>query len=235
MNNAFQTTSRIVPPTAKQKHFAYDISNLLGYALPQRTLGDYAKFIAEHTEEYYAKRTQALSELKKEKTNETVIVQEYTPDTNGKYVLQEVSSRLRLQNVKPRMSDYPLESANNIIKFIQKQQRNLDCEQILIINLDTQKLPINICQVASGNQDGLLSNRQDIFKTAILSNAESIMVFHSTPCVNATPTCFDRTIAHSIASSGDLLGIPLESYVLVSNTNIYIYQPSTDFQKYTIT
>lgn len=185
----------------------------------------------------YSSTKQTFVELKKEKDKKKApaTIQEYIPNTNGKYVLQEVSSRLRLQNTKPRMSDYPLQSANNIIKFIQKQQCNLDCEQILIINLDSQKLPINICQVASGNQDCLLSNRQDIFKTAILSNAESIMVFHSTPSVNVTPTCFDRTISHSIASSGDLLGIPLESYVLVSNTDIYIYQPSTDFQKYTIT
>ena len=48
-----QTATNVILPTNKQKRFAYDISNLLGYPLPKNTLGEYAKFIANHTEEYY--------------------------------------------------------------------------------------------------------------------------------------------------------------------------------------
>ena len=61
-----QTATKVILPTNKQKHFAYDISNLLGYPLPKNTLGEYAKFIANHTEEYYVKRGIVLSELNKQ-------------------------------------------------------------------------------------------------------------------------------------------------------------------------
>ena len=42
-----QTATQVIFPTNKQKRFAYDISNLLGYPLPKNTLGEYAKFLAD--------------------------------------------------------------------------------------------------------------------------------------------------------------------------------------------
>ena len=117
-----QTATQVILPTNKQKRFAYDISNLLGYPLPKNTLGEYAKFIANHTEEYYVKRGIVLSELSRQNKEKSKI-QEYVPDTNGKFVLQEVCSRLRLQNVKPRMSNTALSSIEAITDFIKKQQK----------------------------------------------------------------------------------------------------------------
>lgn len=222
------TDKSVILPTNKQKRFAYDISNLLGYPLPKNTLGEYAKFIANHTEEYYIKRGKVLSKLtnsEKEliqgKNPTPSNIKEYIPDKNGKYVLQEVSSRLRLQNVRPRMSDCALTSVQEITDFIKKQQKNIDCEQMLIINLDSRKLPINLCQIASGSLDAIVASRQEIFKTAILSNAASIIIYHSTPTLNVIPTWFDNALAASIKASGELLGIPLEHYIIVSMNESY--------------
>ena len=215
-----QTATQVILPTNKQKRFAYDISNLLGYPLPKNTLGEYAKFIANHTEEYYVKRGIVLSELNRQNKEKSKI-QEYVPDTNGKFVLQEVSSRLRLQNVKPRMSSTALSSIEAITDFIKKQQKSVDCEQLLVINLDSKKLPINLCQIASGSLDAIISSRQEIFKTAILSNANSIIVYHSTPTSDVMPTWFDNALAASIKASGELLGIYLENYIIVSMNESY--------------
>ena len=119
------------------------------------------------------------------------------------------------------MSNTALSSIEAITDFIKKQQKSVDCEQLLVINLDSKKRPINLCQIASGSLDAIISSRQEIFKTAILSNANSIIVYHSTPTLDVMPTWFDNALAASIKASGELLGIPLENYIIVSMNESY--------------
>ena len=119
------------------------------------------------------------------------------------------------------MSNTALSSIEAITDFIKKQQKSVDCEQLLVINLDSKKRPINLCQIASGSLDAIISSRQEIFKTAILSNANSIIVYHSTPTSDVMPTWFDNALAASIKASGELLGIPLENYIIVSMNESY--------------
>ena len=65
--------------------------------------------------------------------------------------------------------------------MIKEQLEGLDREQFIIACLNTKNEPTNITVVSVGSINKAIVHPREVFKTAILSNAASIMAFHNHP------------------------------------------------------
>lgn len=219
----------IIAPTAKQRHYAYDIAESLGIALPaEENIETYADFIAAHKTQYNAKRVI-------DRNKRVELIRKDMPEESrrkeGTYVINQVEPRLRLQTVKRLKSDKPLESLEDLLEFMQKQMKSLDREHIAVINLDVKNSPINTSIVAIGTLTGASTTGREVFKSAILSNAASIILYHTHPSGNVSPSKSDVTFTREMIKCGTLLNIPVLDHVIIGPYSYYSFKKSHNLFK----
>lgn len=199
--------------TKKQKSYARDISELLGIPMPtDESIASFGHFIATNCDKYHAVR-------KSRKKPKEI------------YTVQEVEARIRLQNVKQKICDKPLTSPEAIIEFMKQQMKSFSSEAIYVMNLDTKCHVINYCKVSIGTIDASLTSGRDIFKTAILSNAASILIFHNHVSGDVTPSKPDEQLTETMLKCGKLLGIPLTDHIIISISGYYSFKESHNLYK----
>lgn len=104
------------------------------------------------------------------------------------------------------------EDAADIFKYIFK---NTDREMFVMLALDTKKQIIGCNVVSQGTLDVSIVHPREVFKTAILLNAASILVCHNHPSGNTTPSREDLKTTKRLIKVGVLLGIPLLDHLIV--------------------
>jgi DNA repair protein RadC len=96
---------------------------------------------------------------------------------------------------------------------------HLDREAFIVISLDTKNQPvsINICHVGSLNAS--IVHPREVMKSAILSNAASIMVGHNHPSGNSSPSKEDIEVTKRLVEVGRIVGIELLDHIIVGDDN----------------
>ena len=96
---------------------------------------------------------------------------------------------------------------------------DLDREAFIVISLDTknQPLSINICHVGSLNAS--IVHPREVMKSAILSNAASIMVGHNDPSGQSSPSPEDIDVTKRLLKAGMIIGIDLLDHIIVGDDN----------------
>ena len=100
-------------------------------------------------------------------------------------------------------------SPKDAYEMIKEQLEGLDREQFIIACLNTKNEPTNITVVSVGSLNKAIVHPREVFKTAILSNAASIMAFHNHPSGDTTLSDQDIQLTHRLIEAGELLGIKL--------------------------
>ena len=114
-------------------------------------------------------------------------------------------------------SEKSISSPSVAAEMIQKMLGKSDREVVIAVNLNNQLQPVNFTIVAVGGLNNATIDVPNIFKTAILSNARAIMLFHNHPSGNLTPSEADIEFTKRVAKAGKLIGIELLDHVIVSN------------------
>ena len=108
-------------------------------------------------------------------------------------------------------------SPNDAYEMIKEQLEGLDREQFIIACLNTKNEPTNISVVSVGTLNKAIVHPREVFKTAILSNAASIMAFHNHPSGETTPSQQDIQLTHRLYEAGELLGIKLLDHLIIGD------------------
>ena len=108
-------------------------------------------------------------------------------------------------------------SPNDAYEMIKEQLEGLDREQFIIACLNTKNEPTNISVVSVGSLNKAIVHPREVFKTAILSNAASIMAFHNHPSGETTPSQQDIQLTHRLYEAGELLGIKLLDHLIIGD------------------
>lgn len=96
-----------------------------------------------------------------------------------------------------------------------------DREQVIVCCLDTKNQPLSISVVSMGILNSSLIHPREIFKTAILTNAASIMLFHNHPSGDPEPSNEDLSITQRIKEAGVLMGIELLDHIIIGTEGRY--------------
>ena len=103
--------------------------------------------------------------------------------------------------------------------MIKEQLEGLDREQFIIACLNTKNEPTNISVVSVGSLNKAIVHPREVFKTAILSNAASIMAFHNHPSGETTPSQQDIQLTNRLYEAGELLGIKLLDHLIIGDNS----------------
>ena len=110
-----------------------------------------------------------------------------------------------------------ISSPKDAYEMIKEQLEGLDREQFIIACLNTKNEPTNISVVSVGTLNKAIVHPREVFKTAILSNAASIMAFHNHPSGETTPSQQDIQLTHRLYEAGELLGIKLLDHLIIGD------------------
>ena len=108
-------------------------------------------------------------------------------------------------------------SPSDAYEMIKEQLEGLDREQFIIACLNTKNEPTNISVVSVGTLNRAIVHPREVFKTAILSNAASIMAFHNHPSGETTPSQQDIQLTKRLYEAGELLGIKLLDHLIIGD------------------
>ena len=110
-----------------------------------------------------------------------------------------------------------ISSPKDAYEMIKEQLEGLDREQFIIACLNTKNEPMNISVVSVGSLNKAIVHPREVFKTAILSNAASIMAFHNHPSGETTPSQQDIQLTNRLYEAGELLGIKLLDHLIIGD------------------
>ena len=85
---------------------------------------------------------------------------------------------IRLVKDAPIMSDKPIGNPIAAVELLGKQLCDMDREVLCVINLKANGVPINCNFVSMGAVDQTVAHPRELFKSAILSNASSMLLLH---------------------------------------------------------
>ena len=92
-----------------------------------------------------------------------------------------------------------------------------DVEKVLALHLNTKHRLIGVHTVSVGTLDSSLVHPREVFKAACLSNAGGLIVAHNHPSGDPTPSGEDRDLAKRLRQAGELLGVELLDFVIVTD------------------
>jgi DNA repair protein RadC len=113
-----------------------------------------------------------------------------------------------------------IRSPQDAYKLMKHFLGDLDREAFIVICLDVKNSPlsINICHVGSLNAS--IVHPREVMKSAILSNAASIMVGHNHPSgYSSPPSSEDIEVTKRLVEAGKIVGIELLDHIIVGDDN----------------
>ena len=95
-------------------------------------------------------------------------------------------------------------------------------ESFYIFTLDTKNKITGIFEVSKGSLNSSIVHPREVFKRALLQNANSIILLHNHPSGDPTPSGEDIDITNRLIEAGDLLGIRVLDHLIVGDQSNYI-------------
>lgn len=106
---------------------------------------------------------------------------------------------------------------SDVYELVKDELSNSDREMFLSIMLTVRNDLIGVETVSMGSVTVSTTTARDVFKSAILANAVSIIICHNHPSGDLIPSISDIEITKQLIEAGELLGIKVLDHLIVSN------------------
>ncbi|ABL65640.1 JAB domain-containing protein [Chlorobium phaeobacteroides] len=102
---------------------------------------------------------------------------------------------------------------------------DLPHEELHVFFLSTKNYITGTQLVSRGTLNASLIHPREVFRGAILANANAIILVHNHPSGNPEPSNADKQVTKQIRSSADIIGIELLDHVIIgSNGNHFSFR-----------
>lgn len=128
---------------------------------------------------------------------------------------------VRLVKERTLMSDVRISSPSDAVKLLVDTFGDMDREVFGIMNFQTDLRPINLNVVSVGTIDQSIVHPREILKSAILSNAAAVLLFHTHPSGNLTPSKEDISSTDRLLKAFNLMGINVLDHIIISDDTQY--------------
>jgi DNA repair protein RadC len=92
---------------------------------------------------------------------------------------------------------------------------NPECECFVVLILNTRRKCKGHYLVSIGTQDTLLVHAREVFRLAIMTAANSIILMHNHPSGNETPSSADLKVTNDLIRAGQILKIEVLDHVIL--------------------
>ena len=96
---------------------------------------------------------------------------------------------------------------------------NPECECFVVLLLNTRKRIKGHQLVTIGTMDTLLVHPREVFRTAVIGSAASIVLMHNHPSGEPTPSDADIKVTRDLIRAGQLLKIEVIDHVIMGSAN----------------
>ena len=126
---------------------------------------------------------------------------------------------VRIQLIPDRIifREEPVKTSEDVADIAIEQLSKYDREVFAVLNLDSKGHVVNMNEVSVGDISCTVTHPREVFKSAVLSNAASIIAIHNHPSGDPTPSKEDLEATRRLKNAGDILGIPLLDHVIVGS------------------
>lgn len=107
----------------------------------------------------------------------------------------------------------PQDGADIASRFIGRDDR----EVFFVMCLNTKNHVVAVYRCHIGSLNASIVHPREVFKSAILNNAASVIVAHQHPSGDITPSMEDISVTKRLAEAGKLLGIEVLDHLVVNN------------------
>jgi DNA repair protein RadC len=94
--------------------------------------------------------------------------------------------------------------------------RDISKEQFHVLIPNTANQVVRMELISEGNLNSSIVHPREVYRTAIIENAASIIGVHNHPSGNPTPSKEDIAITRQLVDSGRILGIPFHDHVIIA-------------------
>jgi len=130
---------------------------------------------------------------------------------------------IKILSVSEGSPGVPFRSPSQIFKEFKYLNLELQ-EQFWVVNLNSQNQVINKRLVSIGTLNSSFCHPRDVYFSAIISNAASVLVVHNHPSGCADPSLQDLEVTQKLKEAGKILGIPLLDHVIVGKTKFFSFK-----------
>ena len=107
----------------------------------------------------------------------------------------------------------PQDGADIASRFIGRDDREVFF--VMCLNTKNHVVAVHRCHIGSLNAS--IVHPREVFKSAILNNAASVIVAHQHPSGDITPSIEDINVTKRLAEASKLLGIEVLDHLVVNN------------------
>ena len=114
---------------------------------------------------------------------------------------------------------FRLHTPEKVVRFITDRLPELTKEareHFLVVLLNTNLEPIDLVVVSIGTLDNSLVHPREVFRPAIASSANSIILAHNHPSGNLEPSQQDLAITRQLVEAGKLIQIAVLDHLIIS-------------------
>ena len=97
-------------------------------------------------------------------------------------------------------------------------------EMFVLMCLNNKNEPTHISTISIGSVNESIATPAEVFKVALLSNANKIMVCHNHPSGDPQPSESDRNITERLYDSGAIIGIKLLDHIIIGDDVYYSFK-----------
>ena len=145
------------------------------------------------------------------------------------YQLKQVDVRLKLSDNRTYYSENPITDADSAVLFMADILKDLDREWVCVLNLDSKMRPINFNVVSIGSVDRAIAPIQNIMKSGLLSGAANILLLHTHPSGDQTPSSEDLMLTKKAVLAGNLMDLPVIDHVIAAGGTGLIFSIRSEF------
>jgi DNA repair protein RadC len=101
-----------------------------------------------------------------------------------------------------------------------------DVERFGMVLLDTQHRVFRTLVLAVGTQNTSVIEPRDVFREATRAGAAAIVLFHTHPSGDPTPSADDVALTQRLASAGSLMGIDVVDHLIIGDMTYVSFKES---------
>ena len=114
-----------------------------------------------------------------------------------------------------------IRSAVDASTLLHTYLEGVDREYFVIILLNQKNRVLGVSTISIGSLTASIVHPREVYKSAILSNAASIICGHNHPSSDCQPSKEDRAITQRLVEAGKLLGISILDHVIIGGEGRY--------------
>ncbi len=114
-----------------------------------------------------------------------------------------------------------LDSPESVLKYIQSEIGGEKNEHFMLLCLNSAGCLAHTEHLSKGTVNMAHVYPREVFKTALMKGAASLILIHNHPSGTLTPSSHDERLTRSLTELGDQLGIPVHDHIIVTRDQAY--------------